>query len=170
MDDNLLKFIAAIVTALIAGLIAILLYILKKKDDELNLVKNKISDEKYKAYFDIVSLFFDLLKQQKGLKEFSQNELAVRYIELKKNILLLGSDEIFKKFNEFDKNIVEFERDKDISKIEFWLHLFIFIRKDSGNPKTKLTIDDILKSITATHKDYLDLKIAIENKYKKKRH
>ena len=54
MDDTLLKIIAGSITALFATIVAILLYVLNKKDDELTLVKNKISDEKYKTYFSIV--------------------------------------------------------------------------------------------------------------------
>lgn len=161
MNDTLIKFIAGIVAAILAGLIAVLLYFLKKKDDELNIVKHKISDEKYKTYFDIVSLFFDLLKQDKGLSTFTENELAARYIDIKKNLLLLGSDAIIRKYTEFDKNLVAYNDNKDISKISHWLELFILIRKDSGNPKTKLTIDDILKSIMATE-DYNEIRALIK--------
>ena len=166
MDCETIKTFSTLIAGLLAGLVAVLLYFLKRKDDEINLIKNKISDEKYKAYFDIVSLFFDLMKQSKGVMKFKQNELEIRYIDLKKNILLLGSDEIFRKFNEFDKNIVEYENNPDISKIDFWLQLFILIRKDCGNPKTKVNIDDILRSIMATDKDYYEIKNLIENKYK----
>lgn len=156
MDDNLFKIIGASITALFAAIIAILLYTLKKKDDELSLVKNKISDEKYKTYFAIVSLFFDILKQDKGLVTFKDGELSAKYIDIKKNLLLLGSDDIIKKFAEFDKGITSDDL-LAMYKIKNWLDLFILIRKDSGNPKTKLTIDDILKSIIK-EADYVNVK------------
>lgn len=157
MEENFIKVFTAIGAGVLAATVAILLYILKKKDDELNLVKNKISDEKYKTYFDIISMFFDLLKQDKGIGKISQDQLTARYIDIKKNLFLLGSDEIVKKFTEFDKNLTDYSTDKNLSKIVAWLELFILIRKDSGNPKTKLTTDDILKSIM-NEKDYIEIK------------
>jgi len=156
MDDNLLKIIGALITALFAGIVTILLYSLKKKDDELSLIKNKISDEKYKTYFAIVSLFFDILKQDKGLTTFKEGELSAKYIDIKKNLLLLGSDDIIKKFAEFDKGMAS-DKLHAMHKIKNWLDLFILIRKDSGNPKTKLTIDDILRSIIK-EADYVNVK------------
>lgn len=156
MDDNILKIIGATIAGLLAATVAILLYFLKKKDNELSLIKNKISDEKYKTYFSIVSLFFDILKQDKGLATFKYGELAARYIDIKKNLLLLGSDEVIKKFSEFDKGIAS-EDLHAIHKIKNWADLFILIRKDSGNPKTKLTIDDILRSLIK-ETDYVDVK------------
>jgi len=164
MTDELIKFGAVIIATILTATVGILLYFLKKKDDELNLVKNKISDEKYKTYFDIISLFFDLLKENKGVGKVVQSDLVARYIDIKKNLLLLGSDEVIRKYTEFDKNMVEYEENKDISKISHWLELFILIRKDSGNPKTKLTKDDILKSIMATEKDYKDIKALIQKR------
>lgn len=156
MDDNLLKIIGASIAALFAAIVAILLYFLKKKDDELTLIRNKISEEKYKTYFAIISLFFDLLKQNKGLVTIKEGELAARYIDIKKNLLLLGSDDIIKKFSEFDKGVAS-DNLHAIHKIKNWLDLFILIRKDSGNPKTTLTIDDILKSLME-EADYVDVK------------
>jgi hypothetical protein len=82
--------------------------------------------------------------------------LAARYIDIKKNLLLLGSDDIIKKFSEFDKGITSDDL-HSMYKIKNWLELFILIRKDSGNPKTKLTIDDVLRSIIKDA-DYVDVK------------
>lgn len=160
MDDNLLKIIGATIAGFLAATVAILLYFLKKKDDELSLIKNKISDEKYKTYFAIVSLFFDILKESKGLVIHKEGELAARYIDIKKNLLLLGSDDIIKKFSEFDKGINSADLHA-AHKIKNWLDLFILIRKDSGNPKTKLTIDDILRNLI-TESDYVDVQQLIK--------
>lgn len=156
MEESILKLIVGVAAATIAAIVAIFLYFLKKKDDEINLIKNKISDEKYKTYFDIVSMFFDILKKDKGLTNFSQEDLVKRYIDIKKNLLLLGSDDVIKKFTEFDKLLVNNDADA-LKKVSTWLELFIFIRKDSGNPKTKLSADDILKSIM-DGEEYLSIK------------
>lgn len=157
MENSLLKIALGLSAALLAAIVAIFIYFLKKKDDELNLIKNKISDEKYKTYFDIVSIFFDLLKNSKGLAIHSKDNLTNRYIDIKKNLLLLGSDEVIKKFTEFDKQLVSNDSDA-LLKVSNWLELFILIRKDSGNPKTSLTTDDVLKSIMATEEDYVEIK------------
>jgi hypothetical protein len=164
MDDNLLKIIGGAITALFAAIVTILLYILKKKDDELSLIKNKISDEKYKTYFSIVSLFFDILKQNKGLTKWKDGELASRYIDIKKNLLLLGSDEIIKKFSEFDKGIAS-DHLHPVHKMKSWFELFILIRKDSGNPRTNLTVDDILRNLI-TEADYVEVKDLINKEDK----
>jgi hypothetical protein len=166
MTDEIIKFGGVIIAATLTVAVGLLLYFLKKKDDEVNLIKNKISDEKYKTYFDIISLFFDILKENKGLSSNSQNDLAIRYIDIKKNLLLLGSDEVIRKYTQFDKSMVEYSDYKDNSKIGYWLELFILIRKDSGNPKTELTVDDLLKSISATEKDYNDIRALMSQRNK----
>ena len=157
MSEFAIKILIGLGAAIIAAFVALLLYFLKKKDDEINLIRNKISDKKYSVYFDAVNLFFDLLNKPKGIKNFAENELQLRYIELKKNVLLLGSDEIILKFLEIDKNTVISDK-ASVQVVMKFMELLHLIRKDAGNHKTKLTPDDLLKAIMASEKDYNDIK------------
>jgi len=153
MNDNSIKILVGV----LAATVTILMYVLKRKDDEISLIKNKISDKKYSTYFEAITIMFDLLNQHKGLKKLGENELQIRYIDLKKNLLLLGSDEILLKFLEIDKS--REISDKGSAQIVMkYLELFLLIRKDSGNPKTAITTDDLLKAIMASDKDYEDIK------------
>lgn len=109
-----------------------------------------------------------MLKEDKGLITSTKGEFLAKYIDIKKNLLLLGSDEIIKKFSEFDKGILS-EDLNAMHKIKNWLDLFLLIRKDSGNPKTKLTIDDILRNIIK-ESDLLNVQELIHKIDKVERH
>ncbi|MDP3443005.1 MAG: hypothetical protein Q8T08_09125 [Ignavibacteria bacterium] len=158
MNENIVTIIAAG----LSGIIAILLFLLQRKNEQLKIVKEKISDKKYEAYNEVLSIFFDLFKSAKNLKNVNEKNLGIKIIDLKKFLLLYANDEILKKFFEWNKS-AQMEGNR-LAQFEKYLELMILIRKDMGNPDTKITKDELLRSLADSDQTYIELKRLISLK------
>ena len=64
-------------------------------------MENQLSDKKYKAYADVVSVFFGILKDTKNDKRVADKSIMDKMIDSKKDIFMYGSDAVFYAFNSF---------------------------------------------------------------------
>ena len=64
-------------------------------------MENQLSDKKYKAYADVVSVFFNILKDTKSDKQVPNKSIMIKMIDSKKDIFMYGSDTVFHAFNSF---------------------------------------------------------------------
>lgn len=158
MNENIVTIIAAG----LSGIVAILLFILQRKNEKLKIIKEKISDKKYEAYNDVLSIFFDLFKNVKNFKNLNEKQLGNKIIDLKKFLVLYANDDILKKFFEWNKS-AQTEENR-LAQFEQYLELMILIRKDMGNPDTKITADEILRSLADSEGTYLEMKRLISLK------
>lgn len=158
MDENIVTIIAAG----LSGIVAVLLFILQRKNEQLKIIKEKISDKKYEAYNEVLSIFFDLFKNVKILKNLNEKHLGNKIIDLKKFLVLYANDDILKKF--FEWNMSAQTEENRLAQFEQYLELMILIRKDMGNPDTKITTDEILRSLADSEETYLELKRLISLK------
>lgn len=130
----------------------ILGFIIKTQHDKILSIKNQISDKKYNIYNEIFSIFFDVMREGKGFtKKTKPNDLPDRIINVKKDLLIYGTDEIIKKFTEWNVNC---NNPNQMSNFQNYLALFILIRKDMGYKKSKLTEKDILRIIMGNDDEY----------------
>lgn len=130
----------------------ILGFIIKNQHDKILSIKNQISDKKYNIYNEIFSIFFDVMREGKGFtKKTKPNDLPDRIINVKKDLLIYGTDEIIKKFTEWNVNC---NNPNQMSNFQNYLALFILIRKDMGYKKSKLTEKDILRIIMGNDDEY----------------
>lgn len=127
-------------------------FIIKDQRDKIRTVRNQLSEKKYGVYNDVFSVFFNLIRGQKGFTENSEHELADKIISIKKDLLIYAPDNILKKFLEWNRFIANNEGDLRHAKI--YLELFVLIRKDMGNHKTEITEADILKLIMTTDSEF----------------
>ncbi|MDE7386096.1 MAG: hypothetical protein K2N28_03050 [Muribaculaceae bacterium] len=108
-------------------------------------MENQLSEKKYHAYAGIVSLFFNVFKDIKANKPSNAN-LAETMVDLKRDILLYGSDKVFYAFNKFfditTNNPGDFKLLMDVL-----LKLMLEIRQDMCGYKSKLSEKDILFNI-----------------------
>jgi hypothetical protein len=116
--------------------------------DQYREIKLKLSDKKYDTYSEIIATLFDLVNRQKGLKEFSDDELLLRIMIVKRDLLLYGNDQIIRKFFDWEINQLSGKR------LWNWAELAALVRKDMGNARTKINADDILKSLLSSTDDY----------------
>lgn len=158
MDENIVTIIAAG----LSGLVAILLFLLQRKNEQLKIIKEKISDKKYEAYNEVLSIFFDLFKSAKNLKNVNEKNLGNKIIDLKKFLLLYANDDILNKFFEWNKS-AQMEENR-LAQFEKYLELMILIRKDMGNPDTKITPDELLRSLADSDETFIEIKRLISLK------
>ena len=154
--------LVAIIATGLSGTIAILLFVLQRKNEQLKIIKEKVSDKKYEAYNNVLTIFFDIFKNVKKLKNLNEKTLGNKIIDIKKFLLLYANDDILKKFFEWNKTSQN--EGNNLAQFEKYLELIILIRKDMGNPDTKITTDEILRSFADSEETYIQLKFLISSK------
>lgn len=130
----MIKEFAFSYSELIVGILVfistILGFIIKVQHDKILSIKNQISDRKYNVYNEIFSIFFDIMREGKGFtKKLKPNDLPDRIIKVKKDLLIYGTDEIIKKFTEWNVNC---NNPNQMLNFQNYLALFILIRKGYG--------------------------------------
>lgn len=138
-----------IVVGIFALISTVLVCIIKVQHDKISSIKNQLSDKKYNVYNEIFSIFFDIMRAGKGYIPEDSN-LPDRIINVKKDLLIYGTDEINRKFIEWHINC---NTPNQIPNFKNYLSLFLLIRKDMGYKNSKLTESDILDMITGNEKD-----------------
>lgn len=153
MDELTLKLIIG----LLSTVVLILITFIKMYHDRYREVKLKLSDKKYNTYSEIIATLFDMVNRQKGLADFTDDEILYRLMNVKRDLLLYGNDKIIRKFFEWEINQLTGKR------LWNWAELAYLVRKDMGNRWTKITADDILKSLLSSTDNYEDFKRELLN-------
>lgn len=114
-------------------------------------MENQLSERKYKAYSELVSLFYGILIDVKSQKNTNQKFTMTKMIEAKRDILMYGSDKVFSKFNQW---LCATSEEKDSNKqMEYFLQLMLEIRKDMQGEKTVVKLRDILINLIQSRKE-----------------
>ena len=137
-----------IIVSFLGLLSAALFFVIKRKDEELNRIRQKVSDKKHDTYSEAIEIYFELLKDHKGLKIVDNTQLTHRYIDIKKNILLFASDPVIFKFFDFEKC-----PDNGL-KVYKYCELIVLMRKDMGNDNTKLNAKAMLRTLLTNEEEY----------------
>lgn len=106
-------------------------------------MENQLSDKKYKAYADIVSVFFGMLKDTKNDKRVDNKLIMDKIMDSKKDIFMYGSDTVFYAFNSY----LTKSSKTPINQNEImgaFLSFMLTIRQDMCGKQSKLSIRDIL--------------------------
>lgn len=144
MNDNK-DLILAILAVLVPAVVAFMGYIIHRKTERIKILENQLSEKKYLAYAGVVTLFFNILKTVKAGKTSDEN-LTEKMVDLKRDILLYGSDSVFYAFNNFFD--ISTNNPGDIKlMMDVWLNLILKIRQDMCGHKSKLSKDDILLNL-----------------------
>ena len=139
MNDWIYKFLSILlpITCTILG------WIIYRKTERIKIMENQLSDKKYKAYADVVSIFFGILKDTKSNKQVTNKSIMDKMIDSKKDIFMYGSDAVFYAFNSFlTKSSKNSNNQKEI--MEAFLSFMLAIRQDMCGKKSKLSVRDIL--------------------------
>lgn len=137
-EDMVYKSLSVLLTIIIA----VLGWRMQRKTERIKIMENQLSDKKYNAYSDMVSLFYSVLKNVKNEKPNNQNVLKEKMLESKKNILMYGSDKVIKSFNKW---LCSTSMDKsNYHQLDAFLDFMIEIRKDMLGNKTKISKQDLL--------------------------
>lgn len=115
-------------------------------------VEKQLSVKKYDVYVRLLTVFFNILKRVKKGQPTNADKLVDTMIEIKKDIIIFGSDEVLNNFFNWEKKSHSKESLKALSE------LVISVRRDMGNPKTKITSNDFLKSLVQDEETLIELR------------
>lgn len=147
--DKYLPTLIPVILAIIAGLS----WLYKHEKEKRVLIERQLSDKKYDVYFKFISVYFDIFKSIKKGQNFDASKLTGKMIDIKKELTIYGSDEVIRKFFKWEQ--ASSNNENSLRPIT---DIIIEMRKDMGNPKTKITTDDFLKSLVRDEEDYQQLK------------
>ncbi|MFT5617083.1 MAG: hypothetical protein ACI85I_000299 [Arenicella sp.] len=88
------------VAALLSTFTAIFGILLKIKNDNLKDMKAKLSEKKHLMYNEILSILFDLINGTKNLNTITEDDILLRFMNIKRDLILYGNDRIIRKFFE----------------------------------------------------------------------
>lgn len=145
---NIVKYITDIWPYLIAILtlvITVLGWVIHRKTERIKIIENQLSEKKHKAYSDIVQLFYDILQDIKSGKTFDNEDAEKRMMKSKRDILMYGSDKVFKAFNKY--LCASTNNNDSTLPMKCFLRLILEIRKDMCGKRTSVKEKDILLSL-----------------------
>lgn len=131
---------------------SVLVLWIQRQQEKIKDIKNQLSEKKYKVYNDIFSIMFDLLKNTKNIVNLSEDELANRMFDIKKELMIYAPDSVLNKFLEW-QNFVG-DNPEDTKHLKIFLDLLVLIRKDMGHSSTKIKNTDLLRSIMQNSAEY----------------
>ena len=148
MNDWVYKLLSI----LLPVICTILGWIIHRKTERIKIMENQLSDKKYKAYADIASVFFGILKDTKNDKQVSNKSIMDKIMNSKKDIFMYGSDTVFYAFNSFlTKSSKTLINQNEI--MGAFLSFMLTIRQDMCGKQSKLSIRDILINLMQDESD-----------------
>lgn len=147
--------IIAILSILISAIIAVAGIIIAWQTEKLRTMREQLSEKKYNAYADAVKMFYSVLKDTKANRTTNNKEMMDRMIDIKRDIFMYGSDNVFKAFNTWLLLTSKESHNADYIKeqLNAFLNLVLEIRKDMCNNNTNLKKHDILLNITQSEEE-----------------
>lgn len=142
--------IIAILSVVISAIVAVAGYIIVRQTERLRAMREQLSEKKYNAYADAVKMFYTVLKDVHKHKPTNNEVMKSKMIDMKRDILMYGSDKVFQAFNTWlllsnkESNNGNNNKEQLVAVLDF-IHE---MRKDMCNNNTKLTMHDILLNIT----------------------
>ena len=125
--------------------------------DRLKNIENQLSDKKYKMYSELLYIFFDVSMAGKTGVEISQQDLMRRLVAIKKDMYLYAPDEVFRGFTKWSLDLNN--HDNPTKQFKDYYQLIKLVRKDMGNNKTKLTLDDFMLFYMQSREEYEKFKV-----------
>lgn len=104
-------------------------------------IEKQLSDKKYNVYTNLLTVFFDILKQVKKKQSTNSLKLTDKMIDIKKELLIFGNDRVLFAFFNWEKESQTKGNFKALAE------LIIEVRKDMGNPKTTISSKDFILSL-----------------------
>lgn len=141
------------ISLLILGTLStFLIWRVQHQKDKIKNVESQLSDKKYKMYSELIYIIFDLINGEKIGKTVSHKTLLKRILEIKRDMFIYAPDEIFKKFTKWTLEIGN--SDNTVSHFKTYFELMKLVRKDMGQKKTKLNLDDFMLFLMQDEVEY----------------
>ena len=143
-----------LITSLVSALVGFSVWYIQSRIEALRREKERLHDDRRKVYTDILEpfvLIFAGIKNPKENQKAIKLMLDVKYKRTAFEFSLIGSDDVVKSFNDFMQYIYSLdsipeENFDPIKYLYLWGDFMLHIRRNVGNPKTKLMPSDMLRS------------------------
>ena len=147
--------IIAILSILISAIVAAAGFIIAWQTEKLRTMREQLSEKKYNAYAEAVKMFYTVLKDVHKHKPTNNEVMKSKMIDMKRDILMYGSDKVFHAFNKwlFLSNKENNNENNNKEQLAAVLDFILEMRKDMCNNNTKLTKRDILLNITQSEEE-----------------
>lgn len=143
-----------LVTPLVAALVGFGVWYFQSRLEALRREQERLHDDRRKVYVDVLEPFVRILAGIKSPKENQralQLMLSVEYKRTAFEFSMIGVDEVVRSFNDLMQYVYSFDAETDEKPdpselMRLWGGFLLEIRRNVGNPKTKLTPADMLRS------------------------
>ena len=140
----------SILTVFVPAIVAVAGIVIAWQTEKLRTMREQLSEKKYNAYADAVKMFYSVLKDAKANRTTNNNEMMDRMIDIKRDILMYGSDKVFRAFNNW---LIASGGTNVKGQFAAFLDFVLEMRKDLCNNKTNLTKHDILLNLTQSEEE-----------------
>lgn len=119
-------------------------------------IEKQVSEKKYIIYNEILEYFFTIYKDVKfDKKGINQIERSKKLIDIQTKLIIYGNDASLQEFIGWRASS---DSNDSYSSLFYFIDLIKEIRKDMGNPETKISDKDILALLTHDYKELYPLK------------
>ncbi|WP_027386479.1 hypothetical protein [Chryseobacterium gregarium] len=125
--------------------------------DKIKNIETQLSEKKYQIYSELVYIIFDLMHGEKIGKKVTDKELLKRILDIKKNMFLYASDEMFESFKNWTLELQE-PGNNGVDHFKKYFELMKLVRKDMGQSNSKISLDDFMIYIMQNKEEYLKFK------------
>lgn len=151
-DWNTIVSVLAALSPILLAILGGVSWLYRHEKERREAVEIQLSEHKYKAYITLLGIFFDLMKKTKLGEIANQKDLNDRMFDANKDLILYGSDDVVIAYQKW----LGSARKEELEPIQFleqFGKIIISIRKDMGNPKTKITSEEVLRQFITDYDD-----------------
>jgi hypothetical protein len=135
---NVLAALSPLFLALLAGVG----WLYRHERERRASVERQLSEHKYGAYIELLNIFFDMFKATRKKTTMPQTKLVDRMTDANKDLMIYGSDDVALTYQRWMEKA---RRGHPV--LRDFGEVVIAIRRDMGNPKTRMTPDDVLRQL-----------------------
>ena len=134
-----------------------LIWRVQHQKDKIKSIENQLSEKKFEIYSELVYIIFDTMHGEKIEKKMGNNELLKRILEIKKNMFLYASNNMFRAFTDWSLELQK-PGNNGVDHFKKYFELMKLVRKDMGQTNTKINLDDFMIYIMQNKEEYQKFK------------
>jgi len=145
------EMIVTVAIALLSAACGVLGIMLQRKTERMKIAERQLSERKSQVYADLAELFYDALRNVKQDRPFDAVAAQETIYRLKKEILVFGSDDVFRRLN--DWLCATGEPGKGDRQMLCFMELLLALRRDIYNGRTSVTKKEILTHLLQNERE-----------------
>ena len=148
-----IDLINLLITPLVAAAVGFAVWYFQSRIEALRRAQEHLHDDRRKVYGDVLDPFirvFAGIKNPKETQKALQQMLSLDYKRTAFQFNMIGADEVVRSFNAMMQYMFRFDADAEEKPdprelMQLWGSFLLEIRKNVGNPNSKLTATDMLR-------------------------